>query len=678
MKNSRPANRLIHETSAYLLQHAHNPVDWHPWNDETLSKAKSEDKMILVSIGYSACHWCHVMEHESFEDESVARVMNEHFICIKVDREERPDVDQVYMDAVQLLSGRGGWPLNCFAMPDGRPVWGGTYFRKDQWLEVLENINLLFLSSRDKLERQADELFAGIRENHFIGPRTETVSPLEKKIMDDMAVHLMARIDHEYGGFRGAPKFPMPNNLLFLLRYAWFSKKEDIKASVDHTLGKLAAGGIYDQLGGGFARYSVDDRWHVPHFEKMLYDNAQLVSLYAEAYRFTGDPLYVNVIHDTLAFINRELTSPEGAFYSALDADSEGVEGKYYVWTKEEFDRVLGADAPLLSEYFGIDGAALWEDNNNVLVRNKTKDELVAKFGLTPKEVSVAISRGKKKLLEARRKRVRPGLDDKILTSWNALMLKAYVDAYRALDNTDYLEAALRNAQFLRLHRIREDGSVIRSGRKGTAPIIGFLDDYAFLIEAFISLYEVTMDAGLLSLSDKLMEYALRHFYDTEKGIFYYSSDQQTDSMVRKAEVTDNVIPASTSSMARALHVLGLLLEKPSYTAIEDMLISIVRESMQRYPSAFTNWGMLGLNLVYPFHTVVVAGPDAGKFIHQMKTVYLPNVVFAGSESFSKLAILSNRWDREKTRIFICTGEACLEPVSRPEVALQMLNADFE
>ena len=677
MKHSQKANRLIHETSPYLLQHAYNPVDWHPWNEETLTKARTEDRMILVSIGYSACHWCHVMEHESFEDKSVARLMNEHFVCIKVDREERPDVDQVYMDAVQLFTGRGGWPLNCFAMPDGRPVWGGTYFRKEQWLEILENIALLFSSSRDKLEDQADKLFAGIRENQFINTGTEKASVLEIGIMDEMAEKLMARIDHEYGGFRGAPKFPMPNNLLFLLRYAWFTKNQEIMASVEHTLRKLAAGGIYDQVGGGFSRYSVDERWHVPHFEKMLYDNAQLVTLYGEAYRITGLTLYADVIHETLAFISRELTSPEGAFYSALDADSEGVEGKYYVWTKDEFELVLGTDAPLLSAYFGIDGAAYWEEGNNVLVHDSTIEKLADRFGLSSGAVKLAISKGKQRLLKAREKRVRPGLDDKILTSWNALMLKAYVDAFRALDNSDYLEAALRNAAYLKLHRIDEEGRVVRSDRQGAAPIMGFLDDYAFLIEAFIALYEATMDPDLLAVSEKLSEHTLMHFYDSETGLFYYASDQQNDALVRKTDITDNVIPASTSSMARGLHSLGLLLEKPAYSALSDRLIAKVRDNMQRYPSAFTNWGMLGLNLVYPFHAVVVAGPDAGSYIHEMITAYMPDVVLAGSEIVSELPLMKNRWNEEATRIFICTGSACLAPVAHPEEALQLLNTDL-
>jgi len=368
-------NLLINESSPYLLQHAHNPVNWHSWNEETLQKAKDENKLILVSIGYSACHWCHVMEHESFEDEVVAELMNGNFICIKVDREERPDVDQVYMDAIHIIGGRGGWPLNCFALPDGRPFWGGTYFPKEQWIGILNNVVQLYDTQKLKLEQQAADVTVGIRRNEIFASEYDGKS-FDKEILDEMVQNFSMSFDNKEGGNIGAPKFPMPNNYLYLLRYYSLTKKREILDQVELTLHKMASGGIYDQVGGGFARYSVDDHWHVPHFEKMLYDNAQLVSLYSEAYRLTKKKFYKQVIIETLEFIQREMISPEGAFYSSLDADSEGEEGKFYVWEKDEIKSIIVTDVDIVLEYFGIERNAIWEDGKNVLIKAMTFPKL--------------------------------------------------------------------------------------------------------------------------------------------------------------------------------------------------------------------------------------------------------------------------------------------------------------
>ncbi len=486
MKNEtqQQPNRLIDETSPYLLQHAFNPVDWHAWNAVTLEKAKIQNKLILVSVGYSACHWCHVMAHESFEDEEVAKIMNENFICIKVDREERPDVDQIYMDAVQLISGRGGWPLNCFALPDGRPFWGGTYFPKEQWKEILNSIIQLYSTQREKLLQQASEITEGIKRNDFINPDAGT-SGFDKEMTDDMVQHFSARFDNLEGGSKGAPKFPMPNNLLFLLRYYSQSRKPEFLAHVELTLKKMAAGGIYDQIGGGFARYSVDEHWHIPHFEKMLYDNAQLVSLYSEAYKLTKDEQYKDIIIETLEFVKRELTSPEGGFYSSLDADSEGVEGKYYVWEKNELEDLLGQNAPIIIDYFGIDQDAYWENGKNVLIKAVTISQLAEKYNKPEEVVRNLISESREKLLSKRSERARPDLDDKILTSWNGLMVKGYVDAYLATGKNEYLECAVKNANFLLKNMNTPNGGLYRSYKEGKSTVIGFLEDYAFVARSF-------------------------------------------------------------------------------------------------------------------------------------------------------------------------------------------------
>lgn len=439
-------NSLIHETSPYLLQHAHNPVNWYPWGAEALQKAKDENKLILVSVGYSACHWCHVMEHESFEDEQVASIMNEHFVCIKVDREERPDIDQVYMNAVQLMTGGGGWPLNCFCLPDQRPFYGGTYFRKQDWMRLLNDLQAFFVNKPKEAEEYADRLHKGIKQSDVVGFVAEqkeySVNTL-KEIVDPWTRYF----DYSDGGYNRAPKFPLPNNFQFLLRYARLAKDQASNVITRLTLDKMAYGGIYDQLGGGFARYSVDSVWLVPHFEKMLYDNGQLVSLYAEAYQYSGSLLYKNVVAETLEFIRRELTSPEGGFYSALDADSEGVEGKFYCWTRDELKGILSDDEEIFSTYYNVTEEGNWEETN--ILHRKEDDKVIANaHGLSEDELTVIIDRCKAKLMKVREHRVRPGLDDKILTSWNGIMLKGYIDAYRVFRVDEYLQTALTNASF--------------------------------------------------------------------------------------------------------------------------------------------------------------------------------------------------------------------------------------
>jgi uncharacterized protein YyaL (SSP411 family) len=457
-------NRLANSASPYLLQHAHNPVDWYPWGAEALQKARDENKLLLVSIGYSACHWCHVMEHESFEDEQVAAVMNEYFVCVKVDREERPDVDQIYMSAVQLMTGRGGWPLNCICLPDQRPIYGGTYFRKNDWVSLLFNLADFYKQKPAEAEEYAIKLTEGIRQYESV----QFVAAEEKKynqgnlkiILDSWQLYF----DRSEGGIGTAPKFPMPNNWQFLMRYAYLMKDGGVAQQVKLTLHKMAFGGIYDHIGGGFARYSVDGRWHVPHFEKMLYDNAQLVSLYAEASVWQYDPLYSQVVEETINFVRRELTSPEGGFYSALDADSEGVEGKFYTFTKTEVEEILGADADLFCIYYHVTDEGNWEEEQtNVFFRKETDEDLAAKLGLTADELAARINLLKNKVFETRSKRIRPGLDYKILTSWNALMLKGICEAFRAFNKPVYLETALQNAGFILNNMISKEGRLIQN-----------------------------------------------------------------------------------------------------------------------------------------------------------------------------------------------------------------------
>ncbi|HFB61375.1 MAG TPA: thioredoxin domain-containing protein, partial [Bacteroidetes bacterium] len=434
-KQHRYTNHLIHETSPYLLQHAHNPVDWYPWGKEAFEKARRENKLVLVSIGYAACHWCHVMEKESFENEDVAGFMNDHFVCIKVDREQRPDVDHQYMDAVQLLTGRGGWPLNCFALPDGRPVWGGTYFPPKQWMSVLDHLNRLWQNEPQKLKEQAGQLARGIRQNNLLR-LSATGRPFKKSDLDKALTSWRRHFDLTWGGSSGAPKFPMPSNYRFLLNQYYHNGDKSLLHYVELSLEKMAQGGIDDHLGGGFARYSTDSRWEVPHFEKMLYDNAQLLSLYAEAYRLTRKPLYKQVVYQTAGFLQRELLSPDGGFYASLDADSEGGEGNFYVWTKKETDSLLGEEAPLFNAAYSVTAAGNWETGKNVLFVQKDLKTLAGNFHLTPQEAEKRLASCRRKLFEARSRRTRPATDTKVLTSWNALTITGLLSAYGAFGDS--------------------------------------------------------------------------------------------------------------------------------------------------------------------------------------------------------------------------------------------------
>ncbi|WP_157624332.1 thioredoxin domain-containing protein, partial [Sunxiuqinia dokdonensis] len=434
-------NELIYETSPYLLQHAHNPVNWMPWGDKALSQARRENKLLLISIGYAACHWCHVMEHESFEDPEVARVMNQHFVCIKVDREERPDVDQIYMSAVQLMTQRGGWPLNAIALPDGRPIWGGTYFQKEVWINALEQIQAYHHQNPERTLEYAERLSEGIRESNLV-PISKNSQLVELDQLKEAVQRWKPNFDRQEGGSQGAPKFMMPNNLQFLLRWAHQANDLETQDHVENTLDKMAMGGIYDQLGGGFARYSTDTQWKVPHFEKMLYDNAQLLSVYAQAFQKTQKPLYHEVVEQTIEFLKRELLSPENGFYSSLDADSEGEEGKFYVWQKSELQDLLGDDFPLFSDYYQVNETGYWEEGNYILLRKQVDETFAKKHELSLEELKQKISKWHKILLPAREQRIRPGLDDKILTSWNALAISGLVDAYQAFGNAEYLELA--------------------------------------------------------------------------------------------------------------------------------------------------------------------------------------------------------------------------------------------
>ncbi|MEW6468257.1 MAG: thioredoxin domain-containing protein [Bacteroidota bacterium] len=679
-KEERPyTNSLISETSPYLLQHAHNPVNWFAWNEPALARARSENKLILVSIGYSACHWCHVMEHECFEDAEVARIMNEHFVCIKVDREERPDIDQVYMAAVQLMTGRGGWPLNCFCLPDGRPVYGGTYFPKESWMSVLEQLAQGFSQDPDKFYEYAEELTGGVRKMELV-KKKEEAPDLSFETLQNAVRNWKKRFDSVEGGQNYAPKFPLPNNWEFLLHYAAVKNDREILSHVTLTLDKMAMGGIYDQLGGGFARYSTDMVWKVPHFEKMLYDNAQLVSLYSHAWLVTKNDLYRNIVFETLGFIGREMTSDEGAFYSALDADSEGEEGKYYVWKREELEKLLKQDFGLFADYYSVSnrsavqaGFGLWEHGNYVLLRRKSEDEIAAAHKISVQELRRRIAHCKNILLEERNKRVRPGLDDKTLCSWNALMAQGYVDAYTAFGEPAFLKAAWKNLDFILKKMRRPDGGLFHSYKAGRATINAYLEDYAFTIEALIALYQATFDESWLGAADELMRYSIVHFLDRESGMFFFTSDLDPELIARKMETSDNVIPASNSSIARSLFCLYHYYGNAEYLNMSRQMLVNMEHFIADYPSGYSNWARLHIWLTAPFREVAIVGNSVNEMRQAMQQHYLPNVIFAGSSSASKLPLLQNRFAENRTLIYVCEDRSCQQPVEDAEKALTLI-----
>ncbi|MEL6863762.1 MAG: thioredoxin domain-containing protein [Bacteroidota bacterium] len=669
-------NHLANESSPYLLQHANNPVDWYPWGEEALAKAKAENKLMIISVGYAACHWCHVMEHESFEDTTVSKLMNEHFVNIKVDREERPDIDDVYMTACHMASGRScGWPLNAFALPDGRPVWAGTYFPKEEWMKVMDYFIKVYQDEPDKLETYASELTQGIQSSEEISINLGD-QQFTKDVLNTIGERFLTNIDYERGGRQGAPKFPMPNNYQFLLSYYHQSENPKALEAITATLDNIANGGIYDHLGGGFARYSVDADWIVPHFEKMLYDNGQLVSLYAQAYRLNQNPLYQQVVEETLEFVERELMDKNGGFYSSLDADSEGEEGKFYVWIQEELATMLsGKDLAVFSDYYEIKEGGNWEEEKNILYRRKPIAEVAQTHGIDENQVKQIITKAKKQLFAARAKRVRPGLDDKILSSWNALMLQGYVDAYRSFGQEAYLQTAIKNAQFLEQNMMQKDHRLNRNFKDGQSSINAFLDDYALLINAFVSLYQVTFDESWLNKANDLAEYTLAHFFDEETGMFNYTSDLDPPLIARKKELADNVIPGSNSSMARALHRLGTFLYNSDYLAKSKQMMHNMSETLatSEAPNFYSNWCHLYKDLVYPPFEVAVVGDNYQPISQGLLKAFLPNALFLGGKNEGNLELLKDKLQEGETMIYVCQNKVCKMPVTEVDKAITLI-----
>ena len=669
----KKANRLIHESSPYLLQHAHNPVDWFPWNEEALEKAVREDKPILVSIGYSACHWCHVMERESFEDQQIASFLNEYFISIKVDREEKPDVDHVYMDAVQAMGIQGGWPLNVFLTPEQKPFFGGTYFPKQSFLGILQNVHEAFSNKREKLNLSAEQLanhlsksdvskFGLVDQNYDIGM---------EELSNGLAT-MSDKFDLTYGGFDKAPKFPMPSVWKLLLRFGHYSGDERYSKHGHFTLKQIARGGIHDQAGGGFARYSVDNKWFVPHFEKMLYDNGQLLSLYSEAYGISHELEYKRVIEGTVTFLTDELMTEEGGFYSALDADSEGVEGKFYVWKAEEFSLAVEEDAGFWTDYFGIIETGNWENGENILTNHYGLKKIADHYNCTIDKASARLDTIRKKLLEKRISRTRPGLDDKRLAGWNGIALSGLVDSFLAIQTRDLLDLALKNGEYI-LHHHLEDNILYRTSKMQKKPIPGYLEDYAFVIQAFVKLYQACFDEKWIAHAKELADYTIDNFFDEKEGFFYYSDKNTVQLIATKKEIFDNVIPSSNSIMAENLYLLGLIHDNDTFSNIAEGMISRMMKLITTEPEYASYWAGVFLMTSHPMAEIAIIGPDLFQIRDKINVKYHPNKIFCGTRTSSQLPLLKDRKNLKENTIYVCFNKTCKLPVHSAEEALELL-----
>lgn len=667
-------NRLINATSPYLLQHAHNPVDWYEWGSEALAKAVTEDKPILVSIGYSACHWCHVMERESFENEAIAQIMNEYFVCIKVDREERPDIDQIYMEAVQAMNINGGWPLNVFLTPDQKPFYGGTYFPAPAWSKMLQQLNLAFQQRRTEIDKSAEDLRKHLQTSDLDRFAKTTEREFKKSSLDAMAETLAKRFDRTWGGIEKAPKFVMPSVWLFLLRYYYYSTKEEAALEmVKLTLHKMANGALYDPLAGGFSRYSVDAEWFAPHFEKMLYDNAQLLSLYAEAYSLTKEKRFESIILQSCEWLKNEMTHPSGGFYSALDADSEGIEGKFYTWTYDELIDALGNDS-LTEHYYQLTAEGNWEHGRNILWKMDDPSPLAKKLGLSFEQFQEQLEKERKILLSVREKRIRPGLDDKILSGWNAMTIIGLTDVYRTLQNEQALAMAKRAMTFLENH-LMDQGKLLRSYKNKPGTTEAFLEDYAYLIQAYQKLYEVTFEENYLHQAEQWMNYVIIQFYDTEENFFFYTSNRAEKLISRKKEIFDNVIPSSNSVMARNLLQLGVLLDRNDWKEMSQHMVAHLQTIIESEPVYLSYWGIVLQEWIQGLSEVIIVGNDVQQKRIALQEVFIPFAVFGGTEKSSDLPLLRGRDAKDSTTwIYVCQNKACQLPVQQAFEAIEQLH----
>jgi uncharacterized protein YyaL (SSP411 family) len=679
------SNHLASESSPYLLQHAHNPVDWYPWGEEALNRAKAENKPILISIGYSACHWCHVMERESFEDEETASIMNARFINIKIDREERPDLDHIYMDAVQAMTGSGGWPLNVFLTPEGKPFYGGTYYPKQRaynrpsWKEILESISNSFREKRAEIDLQSENLTGHLLKANGFGLQFGSSKEVgekdfTKENLDLIFSNIMQQADTVDGGFGGAPKFPQTFVIQFLLHYHYFTKNEQALRQACLSLDKMILGGIYDQIGGGFSRYATDSIWLVPHFEKMLYDNALLITVLSEAYQLTGHDRYLKAIRETIAFAKRELSDPKGGFYSALDADSEGEEGKFYVWEQTEVEAVLGEDAPIFCAFMDVTRQGNWEGKNIFNIKLNA-EEFARHNSMDSEALTAKIEALSARLLKLRNQRIRPQTDDKILLSWNALMISACGKAYAASGMEEYRKLAVDSMDFIWTH-FKGTGICYfhHSFKEGLAKFPGFLDDYALVIAALIQLQEITGNSNYLRRAKEITSLVIENFSEKETGFFFFTHKEQQDLIFRKKEIYDGAVPSGNAIMAFNLLYLSTFFDLPEWKTIAIANCRALTGVITKYPSSFGIWATLLQAITYTVPEIVVLGAEPEKVCKEFLSNFIPYRVFQSATSANdEFPLLRDKPLSLKPQLFLCQNYTCQTPVTEVNELILLL-----
>lgn len=663
------ANRLINEISVYLKQHAHNPIDWYPYGNEAFEKAQSNNLPIIISIGYSACHWCHVMEKETFSNSEIAEVMNNNFVCIKVDREELPDVDQVYLDAIVAINGNGGWPINCVALPNGKPFYGGTYFKPEQWKNVLLEIVSLYKNEYEKIVQLAENIYNHIDSNNIIA----NPKPIETLEVEVLIQNILQYIDFEHGGVKGQPKFPMPCLINLILRLFSSNNTEILKQAANIYLTNMALGGIFDQIGGGFSRYSVDKFWNVPHFEKMLYDNAQLISNYAFAYKIFGDNFYKSIANQCINFVKKELKSENPLYFSAIDADSEGEEGKYYVWEKTEIDEALGDYSDLVCRYYNVTEQGNFE-GKNILIPIKNHDVFAQQNCLSSNELTSLLDSCNKILLSVREKRTRPVTDTKIITSWNAMFISSLIDSYIAFDEKKYLDQAIASAEFLLENFVKKNGEVIRVFTNEDSYITGCLDDYACSIDLFFNLFEITTDQKWLNTCVTIANYVIENFFDESKKLFWYSTSKNELLFARKIEIVDSVIPSSNAMINRILLKLGLILENDFYLKIYSEMQKIMNDKISTNPVYYAYWTETALIEQEGVKIVAVCGNNAVSTIRKISSKANRFTIYCGSQTESDMPYLKNKFVKDKTMIYLCTKGTCMAPTENINYILKLIS----
>lgn len=669
-------NSLVDSSSPYLLQHANNPVNWFPWSDEALKLAKQHDKPIIVSIGYSACHWCHVMEVESFNNQEIANLMNENFICIKVDREERPDVDQIYMEALQVMGLRGGWPLNVLLTPDQKPFYGGTYFSPPDWSGLLENVVNVFKARREELEESAEKYTNSLRTSDL--ERFVTSEPISALVKTDFLASVQkikANFDDVWGGLQKVPKFPIPASWNYLLEVFEYYQDEDSLSMTALTLEKMASGGIYDHIGGGFARYSTDDEWHIPHFEKMLYDNGQLLSLFANAHSRIPDADFSKLIRQTISWLKTEMLSPNGGFYAAMDADSEGEEGKFYTWTYDDFINIPSAHAGVLADFYDVRETGNWEEGKNTLRTLISVEEYAKKIDLDRKTLIDNIHEFESEARKYRNNRVKPALDDKILASWNGLTIRGLSECYKTLQDISIAELSVKTGDFI-LNNLIIENQLYRNFKNSKASIPAFLEDYAWVIDGFIGLYEISLDFKWLKNAKSLTDYAVKYFYDSNEGFFFYTDENSEQLLARKKEFIDHVMPSSNAGMAKNLYLLGQYFQDDKFLKVSNQMIATMSQSVTNNPGYLTYWASAGLLQANPTTEVVIAGDFNQKDLMKLLNLHKGNLLIMGASEEEQIHLPLTKGKNainDEVTFYVCRNKTCQLPVKDITSAIRQI-----